>query len=303
MIRFIPVGILALIWSSAAYTQATPPGGPPGISPTDMAILRQPIQPIQKIGGDLYFVAGGGGNSVVLVTPKTIVLVDCKNSGNEIYGALVAQIRSVSSLPIKYVINTHNHGDHAGNNARFMAAGAIVEAQAVALTPSPGQPGQEVPALPTRTFTQSDTLHVDGAEVRLIHFTAHTGNDAIVYFPREKVIAAGDIYTTVPALASYAQGGSLYGMRDAVHAMLKLDFVSVVPGHGPVMKRADLEKFSHDLDTFIGRLEASIASGTPKDALMASIKSDDISINPRGFAWSSAIQVDGVYQDVLKHHQ
>src|SRR5215510_7539965 len=76
------------------------------------------VEKIQQIKPNLYMVPGGGANSVIRVTPEGLILVDTKNPGDEMYNALVEQIKSVSNLPVKWVLNTHHHPDHVGNNQK-----------------------------------------------------------------------------------------------------------------------------------------------------------------------------------------
>src|SRR6185436_8556938 len=85
-----------------------------------------PVEKAIQLKLDLYYVPGGGANSVIRVTPEGLILIDTKNPGTEIAAALIEQIKSVSNLPVKYVINTHHHPDHTGNNQAFVAQGATV---------------------------------------------------------------------------------------------------------------------------------------------------------------------------------
>src|SRR5205085_7230680 len=100
----------------APTAQAQPPATPPAAA----ALAIKPVKP------GLYIVTGAGGNVTVRVTTEGLVVVDTKNNGQAIFDDLMSRIRSVSDQPVKFVIDTHHHADHTGNNARFLAAGATV---------------------------------------------------------------------------------------------------------------------------------------------------------------------------------
>src|SRR5439155_22390261 len=86
--------------------------------------VPDPVEKIVQLKSDLYYVPGAGANAVIRVTPEGLILIDTKNPGREIAAALVAQIKSISDLPVKYVLNTHHHPDHTGNNQTFVEQGA-----------------------------------------------------------------------------------------------------------------------------------------------------------------------------------
>ena len=271
----------------------------PRMSPADMAVMRQPLQPIEKIAQDMYVIAGGGGNSIVRVTGKGVLLVDAKNGDKETFDLLVGQISTVTRQPVRFVINTHGHPDHAGNNGRFEAAGAVVLGQdrsaAHSIEPPPG--GQ-APGPPSRVFHEQKIVRFGDATIELRHVVAHSDGDALVYFPDRKILATGDVFTTVPSMAQYASGGSAYGLRDALERILRYDATVIVPGHGPIVSRSVIEQRFRDLDIFLARVEAGVRAATPKEALLSSIKADDISIEPMGFTWNSPSQLDGLYLEV-----
>src|SRR4029078_327485 len=88
----------------------------------------QTVEKIRQLKPDLYLITGGGANTLVRVTPHGLIVVDTKNPGDEIFNGLMEEIKSVSSQPVKFVINTHHHPDHVGNNQKFIDAGATVVA-------------------------------------------------------------------------------------------------------------------------------------------------------------------------------
>ncbi len=172
----------------------------------------QPVQPIQQVKPGLYVIAGAGANSELRVTNDGAILVDGKLPGEANYAALMEQIRSVTSQPVKYMIVTHHHADHTGNNDRFLAAGVQVighedlkkNLASYNVNPAPAPPNVTYPGA-------SYPLRLGGAEVQIHHFgRAHTNGDSVVYFPDLKVVVVSDVITTgaVGPLADYAGGGS-----------------------------------------------------------------------------------------------
>jgi glyoxylase-like metal-dependent hydrolase (beta-lactamase superfamily II) len=170
------------------------------------------------------------------------VLVDDKFEVD--YPNILAELKKITNQPVKYVINTHHHGDHSGSNARFQATSAIVVAteQAYANMVDGKQPGQ-----PTMTFTGRGAIHLGGKDVRMYYFgRSHTNGDAVVLFPAQRVLAAGDMFTfgdATPELVDYAGGGSAKEWPGTLDGALQLDFDTVVPGHGEVTTKAEMQKY------------------------------------------------------------
>ena len=156
--------------------------------------VRDMTQHTSQVKPGLYFIQGAGGNSLLRVTTDGLILMDGKLPGN--YEPLMEQVKAVSNQPIKYLINTHHHEDHTGNNAKFLAAGVqIVASEELKNQLQHYSPPGGKPADPTITYKGSEyTLKLGGAEVDLYHFgRAHTGGDSVVYFPDLKVVALSDV--------------------------------------------------------------------------------------------------------------
>ena len=235
------------------------------------------VQPIMQIGPDLYFVPGGGANAVIRVTPEGLILVDTKNPDPEISAALVAQIRSVSTLPVRYVLSTHHHPDHVGNNQTFIDQGATVIGfeGMQALWASDGRT-REIPGQPTETFASDYTLNFGGAEVQA-HFygASHTGGDTMVYFPDDGLVMVSD---TLP----YARptpginGTNALQVPGLLDSILALDFDSAIAGRGPVIARADVEAYKDKWDTLFARVRDAIGAGATAEDLMSRVNQDDL---------------------------
>ena len=197
-----------------------------------------------KLKDDLFVIHNDyvPGNTTALITNEGVVLVDDKFEVD--YPNILAELKKITNQPVKYVINTHHHGDHSGSNAKFQAANAIVVAteQAYVNMIDGKQPG-----VPTMTFNGRGAIHLGGKDVRMYYFgRSHTNGDAVVLFPAQRVLAAGDMFTfgdATPQLVDYSGGGSAKEWTNTLDGVLQLDFDTVVPGHGTVTTKAEMQKF------------------------------------------------------------
>jgi len=267
---------LALV-AAAAFAQAPAGRGGGRGAPQPQAI--QPIKP------NLYMVTGAGGNSTFRVTPDGVILVDGKLPGEENYNSLMTLIKGVTDKPVKYMIVTHHHADHTGNNQRFIDAGVQIIATENLKKNLVTYESNPKPAPPTMTYPGAEyTLKFGGVTVELHHFgNAHTSGDTVVYFPDLKTVCLSDVVTTgrTGPLIDYAGGGSATDWTNVLAAVLKLDFDAAVPGNGDVMTKADVQAYKTKYDTWLGRAREAVKQGVPQDQLLASIKTDDLGFTPR----------------------
>ena len=256
----------------------------------------KPARPldIARVKGDLYMISGEGGNVAVYVTSEGVILVDdmfYRNSDD-----IRAKVASVTDKPIKYVLNTHQHDDHAGGNANLLAIANVIAQQNVRANlehikqpyyeDTPGTPI----GLPNITFADELVVHLGGKEVRAKYFgRGHTNGDAVIYFPELKVVHTGDLFlgrtpTAAAAAASkppganiyvdYAQGGSFLDWTHTLDGVLTLDFDTVIPGHGPVSTRADVTKFRADVDAMRTRIAELVHGGATKQQVLTVFEMD-----------------------------
>ena len=299
MLAFGAAAAAALMVGLAVRAQPAPAAGAAPAPPPPAPQVVKPLKP------GIYMVVNGGGNATVRVTNDGIILVDTKNPGGTYYDDLMAQIRTVSDKPVKYVFNTHHHADHTGNNVKFEAAGVPVIApeslKAVITTFTPN-PSQVRPAPPTVTFATDYTVKLGGAEARAHHEgPGHTGGDSVIYFPDEKVVSFGDTFVAATPNCDYPGGGSLLGLSKTLARALTLDFDVAVPGHGnDPMTKAQVREFKTKLDTLIARAQAAIKAGTPKEGLIAAIKTDDLGWNLNVPNWTSPARLDPFYAEMSK---
>jgi cyclase len=248
----------------------------------------QTVEKIRPLKPDLHLITGGGANTLVRVTPEGLIVVDTKNPGDENFNRVMEEIKSVSSQPVKFVINTHHHPDHVGNNQKFIDGGAQVVALEALKTRMGSDPRtKDIPGLPTVTFAKDYVLKLGGAEVQAHSYgRGHTGDDTMVYFPDLKVVMVSDQITDNAPIVDFANGGSAVEWTQILDGVLKLDFEIAIPGRGEPKSRADVQAFRTRFATLIERASAAIKAGAVRDQLTAQVKTEDLGwqLNPQFFA-------------------
>ena len=228
------------------------------------AVVERPAT-IQQLKPDLYFVAGTGGNVAAYVTSEGVILVDDMYERN--YAEIVQQVHTVTQQPIRYVLNTHHHGDHAGGNVGAVADKITVIAHDNVLN---NMIRLKQRGMPSITYAQDTKVHLGGKEVRAAFYgRGHTNGDSVVYFPAERVVHTGDLFLKRVApeftpFFDFANGGSMLEQVTVMDRILALDFDTAIPGHGPVSTRADVEKWRADLIALRDRLRAMLKQGASK---------------------------------------
>jgi cyclase len=201
-----------------------------------------------KVAANFYILEGSGGTIGVLAGPDGVLMVDAQFA--PLGEKIVAAIKQISDGRIRFLINTHVHGDHTGGNENIAKQGAAIVARENLrmrlMKPAPqanGQPGVPAPplALPVLTYDGPITLHMNGEDVRVIPVPmAHTDGDTMVYFPNANVIMTGDFYrsTGYPNI-DRANGGTMNGMLAGFEGLEKLarPDTKIVPGHGAIVDK------------------------------------------------------------------
>jgi glyoxylase-like metal-dependent hydrolase (beta-lactamase superfamily II) len=238
----------------------------------------QTVEKIRPLEPDLHLITGGGANTLVRVTPEGLIVVDTKNPGDENYNRLMEEIRSVSNLPVRIVINTQHHPDHVGTNQKFIDAGAqVIALEALKTHMASDRRTKEIPGLPTQTFAKDHVVRLGGADVRLYSFgRGHSGGDTIVYFPDSKVVMVSDQMTDNAPIVDFANGGSAVGWVPILDGVLALDFETAIPGRGEPKTRAEVEAYRTRFATVVSRAAAAIKAGATREQLAAQVKTDDL---------------------------
>jgi glyoxylase-like metal-dependent hydrolase (beta-lactamase superfamily II) len=247
------------------------------------------VEKIRQLKPNLYLITGGGANTLVRVTPEGLIVVDTKNPGGDNFDRVMEEIHSVSQAPVKYVLNTHHHPDHVGNNKQFIDAGATVIALEELKTRMASDPRtKDIPGLPTQTFAKDYTLKFGGAVVEAHSYgRGHTGDDTMVYFPDLKVVMVSDQITDATPIVDFANGGSALEWNRSLDGVLKLDFETAIPGRGEPKTRAEIEAYRTKFATLVSRAQEAIKAGATKDTLAMQMKTDDLGWNFNGAFYAS----------------
>ncbi|MGZ3648214.1 MAG: MBL fold metallo-hydrolase [Syntrophales bacterium] len=236
----------------------------------------------EKVADNVYMLVGAGGNIGISTGKDCVLMID--TSYAPLADRIKAAIAAVSDKPIQYIVNTHWHQDHVGGNEYFAKAGATVVAhdnvrkrvsteQVVKILNKTVPPLPE-PALPVITFSRSVTFYLNGNEIYILNIArAHSDGDAIVHFRKSNVIHMGDIYFNgIYPFIDLSAGGSMNGMIRAVKNILLLcdRDTKVIPGHGHLSNKTELEEYLKMLVAVRDRVSQEIKAGKPLDAVIAS---------------------------------
>ena len=216
----------------------------------------------QAVAGSIHMLVGSGGNIGVSVGPDGVLIVDDQFAplAEKIETALAALDKGA----LKFVLNTHWHGDHTGGNAHFGRKGYIIAQDNVRkrLADKSDTPKE---ALPVLTFENSMSVHFNGEEIRLVHLgPGHTDGDSIVYFTKSGVVHMGDLFFNGRfPFVDLGSGGDVAGLMRNIEAALKLlpPDVKIIPGHGDLGSRADLEAYLEMLKDTTSLVKKAIAEG------------------------------------------
>jgi glyoxylase-like metal-dependent hydrolase (beta-lactamase superfamily II) len=239
---------------------------------------------IRKVKDGLFVIPGydgavTGGNVAVRVTSEGTIIVDDRfpPSSREIVG----KVKSVTSQPIKYVLSTHSHGDHSGGHPEF-----ITIAEIIAHRNNRANMVRNKQAAPPRlVFSDQAAVFLGGVEVQALYLgRGHTNGDAVIYFPDLRAIHTGDLIvwgkrtdgTRLTPFIDRANGGSLGQWITTLDGVLKLDFDTAIPGHGPVLTKDNIRTFRQNLVTLQQRLIAVVKAGAKKEELAKRLETDDL---------------------------
>ena len=248
-----------------------------------------PTNRLEKVKDDLYAIIGDGGNVAVYITDDGVILIDDKFERD--YDDIMAKVKSVTNKPIKYILNTHQHGDHTGGNEKIRGGSSGVEviahknARANMVT-------QKLPGLAQVTFSDETQVFLGGKEVRAHYFgRGHTNGDVMIYFPADRVLHTGDLFTVpgaplpnanaIAPFIDFAGGGSAVDWPGTLDNLMKQgwDFDTVIPGHGPVSKPADLVSYRERFGKMRTRMTSVVKGAKSMEEVVKTLVSD--------FGWAS----------------
>ncbi|MGC1902414.1 MAG: MBL fold metallo-hydrolase [Candidatus Acidiferrum sp.] len=239
---------------------------------------------VTKVSGNIYMLEGAGGNIAASVGEDGIVIVDDEFAPLADKIAAALKNLGVTDKPVRFVINTHYHGDHTGGNANFANTGSTIIAQdnvrkRLETGGAAGNGGSvkmeakaaEKAALPIITFEHDVTVHLNGEDIRALHYpSGHTDSDSIIYFPKNNVVHMGDDFVRYGfPFIDVTAGGSVEGMIAACEksiAQLPVD-VKVIPGHGALSNLDDVRVYIHMLQETTAAVQAGIKAHKSLDQM------------------------------------
>jgi cyclase len=268
----------AILLAGAAHAQQSTNPPPPPLIDWDKVVIKT-----TDLGHNTYRLEGAGGNITIAVGTDGIIMVDSQYA--PLSDKIKAAIKAISPLPVKYLVNTHFHGDHTGGNANFARDGAIVVAHdnirvrlaAGSVSQATGALVAPVPpeGLPKQTYYGgSFALEAGGRKAQLTYIAnAHTDGDTWVYFADANVLCTGDTANNLKRYQSidYRNGGDVRGMIRAADTYLKVanDDTKVVVGHGPLANKKDIEEFREMLVTSRDRIKPLFDAGKTEAEVLA----------------------------------
>ena len=237
---------------------------------------------VHKVAGNIYYLEGSGGNVGVSVGDDGVIMIDDQFA--PLTDKLVAAIRTISDKPIRFLINTHIHGDHTGGNENIGKLGIPIVAHdnvrvRLAQGVNGGAPSPAV-ALPVLTYADTVSLHLNGDDVEVVKMPrAHTDGDSIIWFKNANVIHVGDVFRTTgyPGVDA-GNGGSVKGTLEALQKIIDMagPETKLIPGHGVVSSRDDVIEFRNMVVEVQKRISDLIRQGMTLEQVVAAKPTADL---------------------------
>ena len=242
----------------------------------------------QKLSEGVYMLTGSGGNIGLSVGKDGCYVIDDQYA--PLTDKILAAVKAISPAPVRFVVNTHWHGDHTGGNENMGKTGALLVAHenvrrrmsTEQFSAAFGRKTEASPeaALPVVTFTDAVTFHWNGDEIRVYHVPpAHTDGDAVIHFVKADVVHMGDVFFNGSyPFVDASSGGRIDGYIAAADRVLAgiTEKTQIIPGHGPVGTKADLQAFREMLKTVRDRIAKLKAEGKSRTEVVAAKPTADL---------------------------
>ena len=256
-----------------------------GVLATVVPGLAQEMQDVEirttDLGSGVYMLQGRGGNIGVSAGEDGVFLVDDQYA--PLTERIIAALAAITDRPIRFILNTHFHGDHTGGNENMGEAGVLIVAhenvrKRLSVEQFDDVFGRQTPtkpegAWPVVTFTEAVTFHMNGDEIHAFHAAhAHTDGDAIITFRNANVVHIGDVmFNGMYPRIDVSAGGSIDGTIAAADAVLAMidDDTKIIPGHGPLAGKADLQAYRDMLAGVRAAVAKEITTGKDRDGVIA----------------------------------
>jgi glyoxylase-like metal-dependent hydrolase (beta-lactamase superfamily II) len=258
--------ISVIVFCSVAFAQNQPP--PPG-PPPQLVKVKDDLYIVQNQANNLADLIGYGGNASVFLTDDGVILIDSKSDRE--HDDLVAKVKSLTDKPIKYVVLTHNHADHSGGVPKLKAMGATV---LISAADRDNMMRSKQPGAPDFGFIGRANFSLGGEEVQLYQFRGHTRGDTVVYLPADRVMIVGDLLTTaetIPMIVNYADGGSWTDWTISMNDILKMDFDTAIPGHGPMVTKAQVAELRNKMVAIQERIRGMVRDKKSQEEIAAAV--------------------------------
>ena len=266
---------IAMFWSVAVSVAVSVTVNAQSMADADISV--------QSAAGDVYMLQGPGGNIGVLATAKGLLLVDDKFA--PLAEKIETAMKGIEDKELKYVINTHFHGDHTGSNGFFSHKAPIFAHENVRSRLS-SNADHKSESLPVVTYKDGITIYLDNEEIQLTHLPkGHTDGDTYVYFKKANVLHTGDLFFEVGfPYVDLKSGGSVKGYLASVKHMLKNtpDDVVIIPGHGNLTDKKSLQAFAEMMEFSINKVSGALAAGKSEQQIL----SDGIGEKYQHLSWA-----------------
>ena len=232
LVSLLVVGALGAI----VRGQQGPPAPPPRLLKVadDLYVIQNQNHTVTEIGQN-------GGNVTIIVTGEGVILVDSKFE--RMHDDIMAKVKSITDKPVRYLVLTHNHGDHSGGSARMQALGATI-VSSVATRENMARANMAGRA--QLAYSGYSELTLGGTRLELRELRGHTRGDTVISLPARRTVLAGDLVTTpdsIPAIVNYGDGGNWTELGESLEAIGRMDFDLLVGGHGPNLTKAEFNAF------------------------------------------------------------